>query len=233
LCVEALTAGSRPYAEASAPAAVVVLADSDLELAARQITTSAFCCAGQAPSAVKRVVVERSAYRRVVELLSDRAAQLHVGDPVDPTVEMGPLEDAEAVRRVARDIQCNLADGCELLIGGDMLESSAGHFFSPTVLSSPPGRAGAAPASSGPVITVSGAGRFDSLAELAGSPVAAGILSDDLDRARRLAGGLNASIVRIGSPPPTNLHESLFGHRVLTPDLPAGYPLTQTQEVTA
>jgi glyceraldehyde-3-phosphate dehydrogenase (NADP+) len=58
------------------------------------------------------------------------AAELRLGDPMDPSVDLGPMVDAAAVERTERWVGEAVAEGAEVLLGG---RAEAG-FFPPTVL---------------------------------------------------------------------------------------------------
>ena len=90
----------------------IVFADADIETAAATAPMSFLDNAGQDCCARSRVLVQRSAYDRFLELLAPAVASVVVGDPLDEKTQMGPLisqaqrervrsyvpEDAEALR---------------------------------------------------------------------------------------------------------------------------------------
>ena len=83
----------RILAETSGKNAIIVTPQADLDLAARDVAASAFGHAGQKCSAASLVItvgsVSRS--RRFNAQLADAVLSLEVGEPVDPTVRMGPV----------------------------------------------------------------------------------------------------------------------------------------------
>ena len=81
--------------ELGGKSANVVFADADLERAAAAAPYAVFDNAGQDCCARSRILVERSAWDRFVELLVDSTARLRVGDPTDEATEMGPLISAQ------------------------------------------------------------------------------------------------------------------------------------------
>ena len=84
--------------ELGGKSANVIFADADLEKAAASAPYSVFDNAGQDCCARSRILVERSAYDRFVELLVESTRGVKVGDPTDDATEMGPLISAEAPR---------------------------------------------------------------------------------------------------------------------------------------
>src|SRR5207247_366893 len=81
--------------ELGGKSANVVFADADLERAAASAPYAVFDNAGQDCCARSRILVERSAYDRFVELLVDATSKVKVGDPRDEATEMGPLIPAQ------------------------------------------------------------------------------------------------------------------------------------------
>jgi acyl-CoA reductase-like NAD-dependent aldehyde dehydrogenase len=80
--------------ELGGKSANVVFADADLERAAAAAPYAVFDNAGQDCCARSRILVERSAYDRFLELLVEATRGVKVGDPSDEATEMGPLISA-------------------------------------------------------------------------------------------------------------------------------------------
>jgi acyl-CoA reductase-like NAD-dependent aldehyde dehydrogenase len=87
--------------ELGGKSANVIFADADLEQAAAAAPYAVFDNAGQDCCARSRILVERSAYDRFVELLIEATRGVVVGDPRDESTEMGPLISAEHRQTVA------------------------------------------------------------------------------------------------------------------------------------
>jgi acyl-CoA reductase-like NAD-dependent aldehyde dehydrogenase len=87
--------------ELGGKSANVVFADADLEAAAAAAPYAVFDNAGQDCCARSRILVERPAYDRFVELLVDATRGVKVGDPGDESTEMGPLISADHRETVA------------------------------------------------------------------------------------------------------------------------------------
>src|SRR5947207_6850072 len=80
--------------ELGGKSANVVFADADVERAAAAAPGAVFGNAGQDCCARSRILVERSAVDRFLELLEGAVQKLRVGDPLDESTEMGPLISA-------------------------------------------------------------------------------------------------------------------------------------------
>jgi aldehyde dehydrogenase (NAD+) len=97
----------------------LVFPDADLPRAAISAADGVIRLAGQICVAPSRLFVEHSVYDEVVDRVVDRLAGTRVGDPFDPTTEMGPLISRGACDRVVGlvDAAQERGDG-KLLVGG-------------------------------------------------------------------------------------------------------------------
>jgi len=77
--------------ELGGKSANVVFADADLERAAASAPSAVFGNAGQDCCARSRILVERCAFDRFVELFIAATDSMVIGDPEDPGTDMGPL----------------------------------------------------------------------------------------------------------------------------------------------
>ena len=91
--------------ELGGKSANVVFADADLEAAAASAPYAVFGNAGQDCCARSRILVERSAYDRFLDLLVSATGEVKVGDPEDDATEMGPLISAEHRAKVASYVE--------------------------------------------------------------------------------------------------------------------------------
>jgi acyl-CoA reductase-like NAD-dependent aldehyde dehydrogenase len=87
--------------ELGGKSANIVFADADLEAAAASAPFAVFGNAGQDCCARSRILVERSAYDRFVELLVHASGEVRVGDPEDSATQMGPLISADQREKVS------------------------------------------------------------------------------------------------------------------------------------
>jgi acyl-CoA reductase-like NAD-dependent aldehyde dehydrogenase len=93
--------------ELGGKSANVVFADADLEQAAASAPYAVFDNAGQDCCARSRILVERSAYDRFVELLVEATRAVKVGDPSNESTEMGPLISSQHRETVASFVDRN------------------------------------------------------------------------------------------------------------------------------
>jgi alpha-ketoglutaric semialdehyde dehydrogenase len=118
--------------------AMIVLADADLDLVTDGALFGAFGTAGQRCTSTSRLVVQREVAAEVVDRVSARAAELVLGDPLDPATDVGPVIHAEAGVRIGSMVEDALAEGATLATGGrrrhDVEGCDGGTFYEPTVL---------------------------------------------------------------------------------------------------
>ena len=72
-------------------AGVIVHSDADLDLAAQRIAFGGYYQAGQSCISVQRVLVASEVYDDFAARLTKQVEQLKVGDPMDETVDVGPV----------------------------------------------------------------------------------------------------------------------------------------------
>src|SRR5437773_918652 len=111
----------------------VVFADANLGDAIPSAVWSIYYSAGQSCEARSRVLVEKPLYDEFVSQFADRAAQLKVGDPLDPETQMGSLISQAHRSRVHGFVERGAGEGAEVVIGGT-LGDGTGAFYPPTVL---------------------------------------------------------------------------------------------------
>lgn len=84
---------------------LLIFDDCDYELAMSETIGGRVGNAGQTCCASKRFLIQRGIYEKFVADLVQRLSQLKVGDPADPTVEMGPCVRESSAKDVEAQIQ--------------------------------------------------------------------------------------------------------------------------------
>lgn len=113
---------------------LVVLADADLDLAARCALDGAFFATGQRCTASSRLIVEDAIHDRFVARLRDLIAAQVVGDARDPRTTIGPVVDARQLRTDLDYIAIARQEGARLLLGGERVaRDTEGHFLAPAL----------------------------------------------------------------------------------------------------
>src|SRR5215203_3087 len=184
--------------ELGGKSANVVFADADLEKAAAGAPYAVFDNAGQDCCARSRILVQRSAYDRFLELLEPAVQGLRVEDPTLDTAEMGPLISRTQWDRVASYVP----DGAPVAFRGTVPEGP-GFWFPPTVLAPVDPKAPAVTEEIfGPVVAVVPFEDEDDAVRLANEGeygLSGSIWTRDLGRALRVSRGIEAGNLSLNS----------------------------------
>jgi succinate-semialdehyde dehydrogenase / glutarate-semialdehyde dehydrogenase len=118
-------------------APVIVCGDADPLTAAAASVIGKSRNAGQVCVSPTRFFVQESIYRRFADSFAEKAAQLKVGDGLDPTVQMGPLANARRIDAMETLVADAKSKGARVLAGGGRI-GNRGYFFPLTVLADVP-----------------------------------------------------------------------------------------------
>lgn len=110
--------------------ALVVLADADVEAAARAGAWASFHHQGQVCQSAGRHFVHASLVDRYAERVARIARSLGDGDPTDPASLARPLITEQEAQRVEASVEAAVGTGATLLAGG----AREGDYYAPTVL---------------------------------------------------------------------------------------------------
>jgi len=178
----------------------IVFANADLADAVPSSAWAIFYAAGQSCEARSRLLVEESVYDEVVAQLTELAARVKVGDPLDAETQMGSLISAAHRDRVHGFVA--ETDG-EVTTGG-AIPDGAGAFYPPTVVARP-GSASRAMQEEifGPVVVVTPFADEDEAVRLANDVrygLMATVWTGDPARGHRVASRIKSGTVGINTP---------------------------------
>ena len=111
----------------------IVMPSADLEAAARTAVTARVLNNGQSCIAGKRFIAHADIYDEFAAMFASKMAALNVGDPLDESVDVGPLATASGRDELAELVEDAVAKGATALTGGQSLPRD-GWFYEPTVL---------------------------------------------------------------------------------------------------
>jgi acyl-CoA reductase-like NAD-dependent aldehyde dehydrogenase len=164
-------------------AGVIVHSDADLDHAAQRVAFGGYYQAGQSCIAVQRVLVQAEVYEEFLPRLIKQVESLKVGDPLDPTVDVGPVIDQGALERIDQWVKEAVESGAQILTGGRREDP----LYYPTVLANTTADMKVrCEEVFGPVITIQPYQTFEeALAEVNNSPygLQAGVFTTSIDRA--------------------------------------------------
>jgi aldehyde dehydrogenase (NAD+) len=195
----------RVQLELGGKGANVVFADADLAAAVAGSAFAIFHNQGQACIAGSRLIL----HERVAEEFLDRflgvARAIRLGNPLDPSTQMGPLTSAEHRDRVLGYVKVAVDEGAEILIGGTPPEDpelAFGFYIEPTVVRAKPSDRVCREEVFGPFVTINTFSSEEEAVELANGTeygLGGGLWTRDLARAHRVARAMRSGMVWINS----------------------------------
>lgn len=112
----------------------IVLADADVNLSCQVALQARTINTGQSCIAAKRFILEKPIAADFEKKLVEHFKTLKIGDPMDPTINIGPLAKKEIRDDLERQVKDAVSKGAKVLAGGKAT-SGKGYFFEPTLLS--------------------------------------------------------------------------------------------------
>ena len=186
---------------------VVVLADADLDQAAKVIAASSFNLSGQACTGAGRILVEGSVHDEIIERVAAIVAGYHIGDGRTPGVTHGPLVDERAQHVMMQVVADSVAAGASVVCGGappDDPSLAHGWFFMPTLLADvTPDMPVAATEVFGPVVGVERVSGLDEAIERANATeygLTSAVCTRSIAAAQQFARRVQAGTVRVNRP---------------------------------
>ena len=178
----------------------VVLEDADLEAAAERGAWARNQNGGQSCIAAKRFVVVDDVYDAFVDQLVAATEALTVGDPLDPSTDVGPQASPRFLETLHDQVTASVEAGATVLTGGEPLDRE-GAYYPPTVLADVPANC---PADSeelfGPVASVYRVADEDEAVAVANDTpfgLGASVWTTDRERGERLAREIDAGCVYV------------------------------------
>jgi acyl-CoA reductase-like NAD-dependent aldehyde dehydrogenase len=164
-------------------AGVIVHSDADLDFAAQRIAFGGYYQAGQSCISVQRVLVASEVYDDFAARLTKQVESLKVGDPMDPTVDVGPVIQQQEVERIQGWVDEAVSQGAQVLTGG----TGEGPMFQPTLIADvKPEMKVCREEVFGPVVTISPYQTFDDALKSVNDSkygLQAGVFTNDIGRA--------------------------------------------------
>jgi len=183
----------------------IIFADATFADAVATTVRSAFSNQGEICLCGSRIFIEESIYNQFRDELVSRARGLRIGDPLEPSTQVGALVSHAHMEKVLAYIELARSEGGKILCGGKAIEMrgrcQGGWFVEPTIIESlPPTCRTNQEEIFGPVATLLPFDREEDLirdADCTPYGLAAMIWTNDLSRAHRVAAQIHSGIVWI------------------------------------
>src|SRR3954452_21200538 len=181
---------------------LAVMDDADLQAAAEAAVTACFLCAGQSCTAGERLLVHEAVKDEFVEHLRQGAVKAALGDPLDASTIMGPLNNEPVAQKMDEHVEDALKRGAEAVTGGSRADGFPTDLYWPaTVLDGVPADALASTEETfgpiAPVVAVSGLEEAIRLTNESPYGLLAGIYTGDLYNGLRFADEVHSGLVNI------------------------------------
>jgi 5-carboxymethyl-2-hydroxymuconic-semialdehyde dehydrogenase len=182
----------------------IVFDDANLDRALDGAIWQVFSLNGERCTAGSRLLVQSNIADEFVRQLAERARHIRVGDPTDPSTEVGPLIHPDHWRRVHDYIDVARTEGANVEVGGGRPAGLPhGNFFEPTLITGVTNDMRVAQEEIfGPVLVVipfKDEGEAVRLANDIRYGLAAYVWTEDTDRGRRVAEAIESGLVWINS----------------------------------
>ncbi len=199
--------GKRVSLELGGKNAMLVGADADLELALEGAIWGAFGTTGQRCTATSRLIVDQSVLGVFTEELVSRVGELHLGDGLDPSTDVGPVINEVQLRRIHGYTEVGQRESARLLTGGSIAIDgvlSEGNFYQPTLFGDVSSNMRIAQEEIfGPTAVIIPAAGLDQAIEIANGTaygLSVAIYTKDIDKALQAVDRLEAGIVYVNAP---------------------------------
>lgn len=180
----------------------IVMPSANLEGAIGTAVTARTINNGQSCIAGKRFIVHRDVYEQFRDGFVQQMGALKMGDPMQEDVDLGPLATAKIREELHEQVQDAVSKGAELLVGGEIPQTS-GYHYPATVLSGiTPEMQLFAEEAFGPVATLYVVGSVDEAIELANATrfgLSSSVWTNDEAEQERFIEGLEAGATFINA----------------------------------
>jgi aldehyde dehydrogenase (NAD+) len=217
--VAAATDFKRVTLELGGKSANIVFDDANLDQAVSGAISGIFAASGQTCIAGSRLLLQDSIHDEFLERLLAIASRARLGDPMLPETQVGPITTEPQYRRILDYIAIAKAEGARCVLGGEAatLPGVDGLFVQPTIFADVTSRMRIAQEEVfGPVLAVLRFRDLDEAVEIANDVnygLAAGVWTENLRRAVRMADRLQAGTVWVNTYRSTSFTTPFGGYK--------------------
>ncbi|KAJ4152083.1 hypothetical protein NW765_017592 [Fusarium oxysporum] len=183
--------------------ASIICPDIDIDAVAPQVALASFFNSGQLCVASKRVYVHEDIYDRFLEKMVETVQKWKVGPPDAEGVMLGPVQNEMQYGIVKRFFEETTTSGYRFACGGGQKLDGLSLFINPAIIDNPPDQSLVVEGEAfGPIVPLlKWKNEHEVLARANNTKTGLGgaVWSSDLERARRIAAGINSGTVWINS----------------------------------
>ena len=204
--------------ELGGKSAAILLDDVDVAATLPMLMPNAMMNNGEACIAQTRILAPRDRYQEVVDAVVDTVKAMKVGDPLDPTVEVGPLVAERQRDRVEGYIKIGQEEGAKVAVGGGRPAGiDRGWFVEPTVFVDVDNAMRIAQEEIfGPVLTVipyEGDEQAVAIANDSAYGLCGSVWTGDPDRGLKVARGVRTGTYMLNNPIPIDFATPFGGYK--------------------
>lgn len=184
----------------------IIFDDAELDRAVPGALAGIFSATGQTCIAGSRLLVQRSVYKEVWQRLVERSLRIRLGDPLDPSTQMGTAANEIHFNRILAAIEKGVAEGAKLVAGGGRARGTGldeGYFVQPTIFIDANNQMELAREEIfGPVLTLIPFETEEEAISIANDTrygLAGGIWTTDLSRSLRMSRALHAGMIWVNT----------------------------------
>jgi succinate-semialdehyde dehydrogenase/glutarate-semialdehyde dehydrogenase len=181
----------------------IILEDADMEKTVEWAVVGRMNNNGQCCVASKRFIAVEAIADTFIKKFKEKLSKMKVGDPMDPTTELGPMSSEAAAVHLADQVKRSVDAGAKVLLGGKRSDCE-GAFMEPTILTDlKPGIAAYHEELFGPVASFYVVEDEQAAIDLANDSdfgLGASIFTEDIERGKKMADQIDTGMVFINHP---------------------------------
>ncbi len=184
----------------------IIMDDANIDLAIEGALFGAFGSQGQRCTATSRLIVHEKVYNEVISKLVKRTTALKIGNPLDPSVNIGPVASEDQQKTVLSYVDIGVKEGAKLLCGGKKLSGGiydGGFFVQPAIFEAKHGLRVTKEEIFGPVLSVMKVKNYDEAIKIANDVeygLSSSIYTKDVNLAFRAIDDFESGLTYINAP---------------------------------
>ena len=185
----------------------IIFADADFDKAVSMASRAAFTNQGQICLCGSRLFVQEEIYDKFRGALVAKTAELKVGDPKDPSSNLGAVVSKDHMQKILTKIEESKKQGGKIIIGGKRVmlggELKDGYYIQPTIIEGLPFDCDVNQEEIfGPVVSLIPFKTEEEVIEMANSTrygLSASIFTENISKAHRVAAKIDSGVVWINT----------------------------------